>query len=542
MNAPIQAFISQASGLEQQRNLLYISDLPLNITDEELKFFFAEYMSNIIFININPRSRMNEYTNQGTVTATVIFKDHLLADKARKDLNMRKVKGRTVRIMWHERDNSYRSNGQANIFVKNIPYNIKPRDVYEYFIQFGDIVSAKLNEDEDGNHLGYGYINYFNPESATKAINASNEVDIWGSNLVVKIFQKKNERIGSYYPTNCNIYVKEFPNHYTEDTLNKLFAEYGNIVSCTKNNDTFGRVFAVICFIDEESAFKAKNALNGKIIENQTLFVDMLMNKVERKKVLTNRIMDSNSRLNNQFKYCNLHIRNIPYNAKEEDLIDAFKQFGAIKSAKIEKYLLVTKENNQFKEIPTSKGFGYVCFEDPQSANAAREALNGKLLPKFESWNRPLLIELFMPKQERTQTYNQTNTKNNNPFGIPPMFQQMPMIPQMNYPMVPPEQDNINKKPSFSVPIKTQDDIDYQYLESLDDDFSKKDYLGELLFKKIENHKLSLLNNFTIDIIGKITGMILGIEDINEIVDICKNNKNLTSRITEALDLLGFQR
>jgi hypothetical protein len=50
------------------------------------------------------------------------------------------------------------------------------------------------------------------------------------------------------------------------------------------------------------------------------------------------------------------------------------------------------------------------------------------------------------------------------------------------------------------------------------------------------------LHNFTIDIIGKITGMILGIEDINEIADICKNNSNLTSRIKEALDLLRFQR
>ena len=543
MNTPIQVVIPQTSGLEQQRNLLYVSDLPANITEDDLALFLADYKSNIVVININPKGRMNEYTNQGTLTATVIFKDYQLADKARRDLNMRKIKGKTIRIMWHERDNSYRSN-QANVFVKNIPYNIKPRDVYEYFIQFGDIVSAKLNEDEDGNHLGYGYINYYSPESANKAINASNGKEIWGSNIEVMIFQKKNERIGSYYPTNCNIYVKEFPSHYTEDALKKLFSEYGNIVYCTKNNDSFGRVFAIICFSDEESAYKAKAGLHGKSIENHTLFVDILMNKNERKKIITHRIMDTNSKLNQQYKYCNLHIRNIPYNAKEEDLIEAFKQYGPIKSVKIEKYLLVTKENNEFKEIPTSKGFGYVCFESPESANAAKDALNGKFLPKFETWNRPLLIELFMPKQERTQNFKQINTKGNN--LMPQMYQQMPMMQPMNYPMMnnnmyPPQQE-IPKKPSFSAPMKTQDDIDLKYLESLDDDYMKRDYLGELIFKKIENHKLSLLHNFTIDIIGKITGMILGIEDINEIIDICRNNSSLTSRITEALDLLGFQR
>ncbi len=100
---------------------------------------------------------MNEYNSQASLTATVIFKDYLLVDKARIDLNMRKIKGKTTRNMWHERDNSYRSNIMVNIFVKNIPFNVKPRDVYKYFIQFGDIVSVKLNEDDDGNHLGYGY-------------------------------------------------------------------------------------------------------------------------------------------------------------------------------------------------------------------------------------------------------------------------------------------------------------------------------------------------------------------------------------------------
>ena len=45
---------------------------------------------------------------------------------------------------------------------------------------------------------------------------------------------------------------------------------------------------------------------------------------------------------------------------------------------------------------------------------------------------------------------------------------------------------------------------------------------------------------FTIDVIGKITGMILGIDDLGEILDICKNNENLTGRITEALSLLNI--
>ena len=38
----------------------------------------------------------------------------------------------------------------------------------------------------------------------------------------------------------------------------------------------------------------------------------------------------------------------------------------------------------------------------------------------------------------------------------------------------------------------------------------QKDYLGEFLFKKIEQHPLAQSKNLTVDVISKITGMILG--------------------------------
>jgi len=76
------------------------------------------------------------------------------------------------------------------------------------------------------------------------------------------------------------------------------------------------------------------------------------------------------------------------------------------------------------------------------------------------------------------------------------------------------------------------------YLNSLEDDNNKRDYLGEFIFKSIENHPMTIKRNLTIDEIGKITGMILGIEDIQEIIDISRNHKNLNNRIMEALELL----
>lgn len=561
------------------KNLLYLSDLPQNVTEDDIRFFFKDFNENVAMVNISNGPRFDQ-TNRAP-TATVIFKDYQVADQARREMNMKKLRGKTIRLMWHERDNSIRHNPQTNIFVKNIPLNVSPRQFYEQFSSYGDIVSAKLPENDDGNHQGYGYINYYSPEDAKKAIDANNGKELWGSQLDVQIFQKMNERGGTSgisNQQNNSLHIKNFPTSFKESDVIKLCEPFGKISFQKIFSDTNGRSFAIISFENEEDSNKAKAELNGKKIQDNELIVENLMNKNDRKRFLFSKINESNSRLNDQFRFCNLHIRNIPYNAKEEDLISAFEVFGPIKSAKIDKYMLVTKEGNDMKEIPTSKGFGYICYEDPESAKSAIEGMNSKFLPKFESWNRPLLVDYFMPKNERTnmnkQMVQQTQFQQRgfNPMGMGPMIQ--PVFNSLGYnPNIGGKQQtnqyagmqqqyskhggidmsmqgnqmygqqqnvqNNNRMGQKEQVSRVVDDIDYDHLQSLEDEFAKKDYLGDLLFKKIENHPLASKNQFTIDTIGKITGMILGIEDINEILDTCRNPDSLTNRIAEALELLG---
>ena len=99
--------------------------------------------------------------------------------------------------------------------------------------------------------------------------------------------------------------------------------------------------------------------------------------------------------------------------------------------------------------------------------------------------------------------------------------------------------NNVNNVNNNNNDINHKDDEpNLNYIDSLENDELKKEYLGEFLFKKIEQHPLAHEKNFTIDIIGRITGMILGIQDIKEIYDITTNFDSLTSRINEALSLL----
>jgi hypothetical protein len=76
-----------------------------------------------------------------------------------------------------------------------------------------------------------------------------------------------------------------------------------------------------------------------------------------------------------------------------------------------------------------------------------------------------------------------------------------------------------------------------EILNKLPDD-KKKDYIGEFLFKAIQSHEISIKNKLDIDVIGRITGMILDIKDFNEIFQITTNSTYLTDRINEALNLI----
>ena len=57
-------------------------------------------------------------------------------------------------------------------------------------------------------------------------------------------------------------------------------------------------------------------------------------------------------------------------------------------------------------------------------------------------------------------------------------------------------------------------------------------------FFSIEQHPVAQSKNLDVDTISRITGMILGIQNINEIFNITINNELIASRIKEALELL----
>ena len=163
--------------------------------------------------------------------------------------------------------------------------------------------------------------------------------------------------------------------------------------------------------------------------------------KYEHKQFLEN----STQKINEQNSKCNLHIRNIPLTAKEEDLIKVFSKYGKVISARIEKKKVEKKEGDDIKIELVSKGFGYVSFDNPESAQNAIDDLNDKYLPGFESWSHTLIIEVFMTKYERqliedkkelsSLSYfsNENNQENSSQFTNFPQIYPQQMPPFLNF-------------------------------------------------------------------------------------------------------------
>ena len=76
--------------------------------------------------------------------------------------------------MWTQRDPSLRKSGKGNIFIKNLDKSIDHKALYDTFSQFGQILSCKIELDDNHQSKGYGYIQFATSEAAEESIQKVN--------------------------------------------------------------------------------------------------------------------------------------------------------------------------------------------------------------------------------------------------------------------------------------------------------------------------------------------------------------------------------
>lgn len=440
----------------------------------ELDFSVTEAMLFELFSQIGPvasiRVCRDAVTRRSLGYAYVNYNTTSDGEKALEELNYTIIKGRPCRIMWSQRDPALRKTGAGNVFIKNLDVAIDNKALHDTFAAFGNILSCKVAQDEHGNSKGYGFVHYETDEAASQAIKhvngmLLNEKKVYvGHHIPKKDRQSKFEEMKANF---TNVYVKNINPESTDEEFRELFAKYGDITSSSLARDQEtgkNRGFGFVNFVSHEAAAKAVDELNGNDFKGQDLYVGRAQKKHEREEELRRSYEAARQEKAQKYQGVNLYVKNLADDIDDEKLRSMFSDYGPITSAKVMRDTVVEsdgeekedkdKENQKEVEESTgsseesgeqksdkkgekkfgkSKGFGFVCFSNPDDATKAVADMNQRMVN-----GKPLYVALAQRKdvrksqleasiQARNQLRMQQAAAGVQMPGMPGQFIQTPM-------------------------------------------------------------------------------------------------------------------
>ncbi|ONH91681.1 hypothetical protein PRUPE_8G129400 [Prunus persica] len=243
----------------------------------------------------------------------------------------------------------------TSLYVGDLDQNVTDSQLYDLFNQLGQVVSVRVCRDlSTRRSLGYGYVNYSNPQDAARALDVLNFSPVNGRPIRI-MYSHRDPSIRKSGAG--NIFIKNLDKAIDHKALHDTFSAFGNILSCKVATDPSGQSkgYGFVQFDNDEAAQKAIEKLNGMLLNDKQVYVGPFLRKQERDGV------SDKSRFNNVF------VKNLSESTTEEDLDKIFAKFGKITS-------VVVMRDADGK----SKCFGFVNFENTDDAARAVEDLNGK--------------------------------------------------------------------------------------------------------------------------------------------------------------------
>jgi len=366
---------------------LYVGDLHPDVTESML---FEKFSTAGPVLSI--RVCRDAITRRSLGYAYVNFQQPADAERALDTMNFDIVANKPIRIMWSQRDPSIRRSGAGNIFIKNLDKHIDTKSIYDTFSMFGSILSCKVACDIEGNSKGYGFIHFETEESAQKAIEKVNGMLLDGKKVFVGKFMPRSARLremGEGSSVYTNVYVKNFGEELDRESLEKLFSQFGPILSCAVMTDSEGKSkgFGFVAFEHAEDAEKAVVEMNEHELpgSDMKLTVCRAQKKGERIAELKRRYEVQKAERMQRYQGVNLYVKNLDDNIEDEALRKHFEAYGSISSCKV-----------MCDEVGRSKGFGFVCFERPDDATKAVVEMNNKMIG-----SKPLYVALAQRKEDR---------------------------------------------------------------------------------------------------------------------------------------------
>uniref|UniRef100_A0A0E0NTC4 Polyadenylate-binding protein n=1 Tax=Oryza rufipogon TaxID=4529 RepID=A0A0E0NTC4_ORYRU len=497
----VEAVPAAAGGLNATVPALYVGDLHESVREEHLLEVFGKIgtLTSVRVCRDNATSNSLRY-------GYVNYLSQADAAIALEKLNHSLILDKPIRVMWSNRDPDARRSGVGNVFVKNLNDLVDNVSLQELFCKFGDILSCKVANNEDGTSRGYGFVQFALQESADASIQNLNNSHFCGRQLHVATFIKKSERSTNNDDKYTNLYMKNLDDDITEELIKLKFSQYGLVISVKimKRDDGTSKGFGFVSFQNPESAKRAKESMNGMLLGSKTLYVARAQKKAERKQYLQRLHEEKRNEIITKSNGSNVYIKNINDEVGDDALRERFNEFGNITSAKIMR-----------DEKGISKGFGFVCYNTPEEAKCAmrntprqyrnnRGRMNGNMMHFHHTVN-------YVPHAQPAKEFMSMSRQR---------FSHAKYIP--------------NDVMANGLAIHHGDSI-----SSMNDAFNnllatappeeQKNMLGNRLYPLVERHHP--------DLASKITGMLLELGN-SEVVMLLYSSNMLSAKIEECVKLL----
>ncbi|RAL38823.1 unnamed protein product [Cuscuta campestris] len=261
----------------------------------------------------------------------------------------------------------------TSLYVGDLDVNVSDSQLYDIFNQLGQVVSVRVCRDlTTQRSLGYGYVNYGNPQDADRAMKVLNFTPLNGKPIRI-MYSHRDPTIRKSGAG--NIFIKNLDKAIDHKALHDTFSAFGNILSCKVATDATGQSkgYGFVQYDSDEAALNAIEKLNGMLLNDKQVYVGRFVRKQER---------DLNGE---KTKFTNVFVKNLAESTSEEDLRNIFGEFGTLTS-------VVIMRDDDGK----SRCFGFVNFENADEAAKSVEALNGH---KFD--NKEWFVGRAQKKSDR---------------------------------------------------------------------------------------------------------------------------------------------
>ena len=414
-------------------SVLYVADLPKETTSEDIQKLFQDYHFQF--------TSLNNCKNNST-WAQVYLENKDWATRARHELNgyilkpmscTNTIKGKPIRICKYEgKGSNKQTNIKQSLLIKNIDINMTQEEFYKKFLEYGDIVSGKIEYDENGISKGFGYIYYYTEESAEEAKKKLNGKIFFGKPIeIVNLIPGKKNKSNT-----ITLFVLNIPSDIDKEKLLQIFEKFGTVTNISIYNKRFG--FAYISYNNLDSASKCLEEMKKNPISFPGLppIVVKYASSKEERESNRNFLNYYEPNLNVQFNYLFLNpeikdemdldkeirlfikvIMLMEYSPKEV-LVDFDSLSGLVSFEKSSDYNLFFRKYQEFctKQIPS-----FDCLPYEMPINDIQNNSNNYEQQPQDNYN------FNNNNNNKNQIYNQGSNNNNFNFN-----QMMTFNPSLN--------------------------------------------------------------------------------------------------------------